>query len=163
MKRTLRIIAVSVVVALLNAGVSFAGDVNLVWIASVSVFVAEMEGMGIMIAVLAGFISDMLLHEGLGTTGLVILFVLVLYVAARSVGICHRTWQKILLLFLMTFVAYLTEYLMKSLSGEGTGLSLSAVYYCAGRTLPNAVLSTVVYGIIVFWVEQHPERAVVKL
>lgn len=163
MKQTLKIIAVSILIALLNSGLSFAGDINIIWIAAVSFFVADMESTGVIIAVLAGFISDMLLHGGLGTTGLVILAALVLYVIARSIGICHRTWQKVLAFFMVIFAAYLFEYLGKLLFGEGPGLSWNGIYYCAGRTLPSAVLSSVTYGIIIFWREQHPDRASVKL
>lgn len=163
MKKTLKIIVASVVIALLNSGLSFAGNINVVWIFAVAFFVADMESTGVLIAVLSGFISDMLMHGGLGMTGLIILFALVLYVIVRSIGICHRIWQKVLVFFMVMFVAYLIEYLIKMLLGDGPGLSLSGIYYCAGRTLPGAVLSSVIYGAIVFWREQHPERATVKL
>lgn len=163
MKKTLKVIAACVFIALLNSGLSFVGDINMVWIFAASFFVADMESTGVLIAVLAGFVSDMLLHGGLGMTGLVILVSLVLYVVVRSIGICHRTWQKVLAFFIVMFAAYLIEYLMKMLLGDGPVLSLNGIYYCAGRTLPSVVLSSVIYGVIVFWREQHPERATVKL
>src|SRR4030043_1731887 len=107
MKKYILLTVGAILVALMNLGLSFVGGLNLVWVVVVVLALIELEDDAIVFALISGAFFDLFMHSNIGTTTLAILIPTGVLVLVRFVGLGARLWQKIVLIFLLLFVALL--------------------------------------------------------
>ena len=118
----------AIAAALLSVGLSFIGDLNLVWIVVIVLMLSELEVMAVIFAVVSGFFMDVFLHANIGATSISILIGLAFYVLAKSVRIGGRVYEKVLLVIIVLTVSFVVDAVVRDLIGDGSLVTLSVEY-----------------------------------
>jgi hypothetical protein len=163
MKKIIKLIVLSLIIALLNNAFSFLGELNLIWIVAAAVYVAEFELSGLIVAVLGGSLFDFFMHGNVGITGISILGGLIFYVLIYSLGVITNDIQKIVGLLVVFFLANLLFFFIEYVLGELSYYDWDIVLFSLRRTAINGILSVVVYMIAINWQQEESSKNVVKL
>lgn len=83
----------AVFVAVLTVAFSFVADINFVWIFAMALFVAGMEGAGILFIVLSGLTLDIGMHNQLGYTAILFLAGSLIFIVAKSLRLTLKWWM----------------------------------------------------------------------
>ena len=153
MRTFLAVLIGSLVLAFLSIGLSYIGYVELLWVAVVALFVSDHEDEALGIAVLSGFLFDVMMHGNVGFTSLSILAGLAVYIAAKGFGFADRAWQKVVVVVLVFVTAFLVEFGLRSIV-DPVGFDIVMVRVIAVSVGVNAVLT----GIGVFVVREIDRR-----
>jgi cell shape-determining protein MreD len=163
MKKALRLIVLSIALALLSNAVTLIGQFNLIWIVVIALFLAEFEDASIITAVLAGFLFDLMMGDNTGITGVTVLVGLGLYILVYSLGLITGKTQKIFSSLIIFFLASLTEFFIKYVLGEVSALNWEIVWALFKRSLLALVFIAAIYLLIENWKDRNLNKNTVKL
>ena len=153
MRKLFAVIIGSLVLALLSVGVSYVGYIELVWVFAVGLFISGHEEEGLGVAVLSGFLFDVMMHGNVGFTSLSILVGIAVYVLAKWLGLFDRTWQKVGVVLMVYVVAYLVEFGLRNIV-EHAGFDAEVLRFVGVGILINVTLT----GIAVFVIKEIDRR-----
>jgi cell shape-determining protein MreD len=163
MKKALRLIVLSIALALLSNAVTLIGQFNLIWIVVIALFLAEFEDASVITAVLAGFLFDLMMGDNTGITGVAVLVGLGLYILVYSLGLITGKTQKIFSSLIIFFLAGLTEFFIKYVLGEVSALNWEIVWALFKRSLLALVFIAAIYLLIENWKDRNLNKNTVKL
>ena len=162
MRLIIGVIIGSLGIALLNVGVSFVGYADLVWIVAIALFICGVEDGAVAVAVLAGFLFDMMIHGNVGTTSLTVLVGLGVYVIGKSLGVADRLWQRVLLVIVVLIVCFAMNTLIKGIL-DGVTFDTGMFEYWLKGVAINAALVALSVGVIQYFQRRIEVKGRVKL
>ncbi|MEA3357681.1 MAG: hypothetical protein U9Q67_04595 [Patescibacteria group bacterium] len=163
MRSALKLVCISLLVALLNVALSFVSGINLVWVLAVALLLAELEVTGIYFALVSGFIFDMMMHDSLGSTSIAVLSALTVYVVIRSAGFGESSLQKYVLIILSMFLTFVFSSLLGWALGDVSYSSWIEFFSWIYVWLVNSGICVVLYLFIVNKVQTGWKQKVVRL
>jgi cell shape-determining protein MreD len=163
MKTFIKLFLVSLALALITSGISLIGNLNLIWIAVIALFVAEFEYYGVVVAVVAGGAFDIMMGDNVGLTGFAVLVALTIYVLIHGLGLITSDWQKILSIFVIYVFTYAVEFLVKVVLGELNTFNVDTILFILRNAIPGVILTIITFTFIQNWKKHNLNKATVKL
>ncbi len=145
MRGILRTVLLGLIVAVLTVTFSFVADVNFVWIFAMALFVAEMEGAGILFVVLSGFVLDIGMHNQLGYTAIVFLGGSLVFIIAKALRLTIKWWMAFIVTVLVFAVITVFECYDK------------LAWHCVVDVAVMSVLANILGVIIKSWTSRRAE------
>ncbi|MFH1547282.1 MAG: hypothetical protein ABIC57_02240 [bacterium] len=122
MSNFLKIMIISVIGALANVALTRVGYINLIWIFVVVLLMTENDVLAIPVAILGGFLFDVMIHNSVGTTSLAILIGVLVFLLARAALSGDNIIFQIFSIVLLFIGAFSSEAVISILT-EGTKYS----------------------------------------
>lgn len=104
--KPLKLILLSILVAVLNVGISNIGYVNLVLIVTAVLLIKEDESLSIFFAVVGGFIFDVLMHNSIGETSFCILVGVIVFLLFKALVSSDSLVFKVLSVVILVTVVF---------------------------------------------------------
>jgi hypothetical protein len=84
MNSILKLIGISILIAIVNVSISNIGYINLIWIMTIVFLLTENENFAIAYAVLGGGLYDIMMHNSIGETSLAVLIGVIVFLIFRA-------------------------------------------------------------------------------
>lgn len=142
MRNLLKVAIGAIIIALLGYGLSLSGYMRLVWVGAIVLFGVEMTAPAVVFAILGGLLTDLLMHNYAGVTGLCVLVGLCLFLVARSAGLAVKEWQKLIVVVIAMTVCFAVDAVIRMLLG-GSDVSFELLGFWSSGILLNSLLAVV--------------------
>jgi hypothetical protein len=163
MKKVLRILLLSIILALLSSGAGLVVNLNLVWVVAAALFVVGFEMSAVVIAVLSGFLFDVMMGANVGITGLSIILGLGVFALINSLGLITSNAQKFISVMVVFFLAGIVNSFVKYVLGEFSIFNWMVIGNVFQEKLFGALLSGIVLLLIESWKDRNQDKNVIKL